>query len=323
MELTWWVVAIAGCVGLAICIAAVLLPMGTGHRRVRLLANVGRLTRLPEYRRAARLRTLSAVVAIILLTVIFGASVLAAARPIGLPSTARQSGVAQPEDIMLCMGGPPTDPAVRATLRYFADQVKTFSTQRIGLTSVDRRIVPMTRDYQYAAAQLNDFAAAPEQSGDAAAWAPAVAYVNYAGGVEDVLALCLTGFPAFDQEAAQRRSLIYVGPGSRRAPGDTRPTLFTPDAVHGLAEDAAVQVNVLFTDSGNGALDAVARESGGRSFSPNSNTVADLAEVRDHPPPPTVTEGAAVRSIETPDVPLVLALVALAGLVLWPLMVRR
>ena len=91
----------------------------------------------------------------------------------------------------------------------------------------------MTRDYQYAAAQFNDFAAASEQAGDDARWTPAVSYVDYAGGVEDVMALCLTGFPSFDQEAAQRRSLIYVGPGSRRAPGETRPTLFTADAVRG------------------------------------------------------------------------------------------
>ena len=106
VELTWWAVAIVGCVGLAVCIAAVLLrPMDEERRSLRLLANVGRLTRLPEYRRAARLRTLSAVVAIGLLVVIFGASVVAAARPTGLPAVARHSGSAQPEDIMLCMGG--------------------------------------------------------------------------------------------------------------------------------------------------------------------------------------------------------------------------
>ena len=53
--------------------------MRAERRRLRLLANVDRLTGLPEYRRAARLRTLSAVVAITLLTVIFGAAVVAAA----------------------------------------------------------------------------------------------------------------------------------------------------------------------------------------------------------------------------------------------------
>jgi hypothetical protein len=324
VELTWWVVAIAGCLGLAVCIATVLLaPMRTERRRLRLLANVGRLTRLPEYRRAARLRTLSAVAAIVMLTVIFGASVVAAARPVGLPSAARQSQGVAPEDIMLCMGGPPTDPAVRATLRYFADQVKTFGTQRIGLTTADRRIVPLTRDYQHAAAQFNAYAAESEPSGDAVTWASGVSYVNYAGGVEDVLAMCLTGFPSLDERTAQRRSLIYVGPGSLRAPGETRPTLFTTDAVRVLAETGDVQVNILFTETANGALDALARDTGGRSYSADSNTGVDLTEIRDHPPPRTVSEGAVASAAETPDVPIVLAMVALAGLVLWPLVVRR
>ncbi len=148
---------------------------------------------------------------------------------------------------MLCMGGPSTDSAVGATLRYFADRAKTFSTQRIGLTTPNRRVVPLTRDYQYAAAQFNKYAAASVQSDAAVRWAPAVSYVDYAGGVEDVLAMCLTGFPSFDQTSAQRRSLIYVGPGSRRAPGDARPVLFTADAVRDLAKASGVQVNVVTT----------------------------------------------------------------------------
>jgi hypothetical protein len=324
VELTWWVVAIAGCVGLAVCIATVLLrPMDEERRSLRLLANVGRLTRLPEYRRAARLRTLSAVVAIGLLVVVFGASVVAAARPTGLPAVARHSGSAQPEDIMLCMGGPATDPVVGATLRYFAGRVKAFTTQRIGLTSPNRRVVPLTRDYQYAAAQFNDYAGASGRSADAVRWAPAVSYVDYAGGVEDVVATCLTGFPAFDQTTAQRRSLIYVGPGSLRMPGETRPALFTADAVRDLARTAGVQVNVVITGPGSDALDALARDTGGLSFSGNENTTAHLSEIRNHPPPQTADEGAVVRLGETPDIPMILALVALAGLVLWPLVVRR
>lgn len=313
MELTWWVVVIAGCLGLAVCIVAVLVrPIRAEPRRLRLLANVERLTQLPEYRRAARLQTWSAAVAIMLLTVIFGASVVAAARPTGLPSTTRQSESAQPEDIMLCIGGAPTDPAVRTTLRYFAGQVQTFTTQRIGLTTADRRIVPLTRDYQYAAAQFN-----------ADSWAPAVSYVNYAGGVEDVLAMCLAGFPSSDQEPAERRSLIYVGPGSLRAPGETRPTLFTADAVRGLAQDADVQVNVVMTDDTGAALDALARETGGRSYPTNSDTTADLTAIRENPPLPTAAAEAAVRATETPDIPLTLALVAVIGLLAWPLVVRR
>jgi hypothetical protein len=322
----WWVVAILGCVAMAMCIGAVLLqPMGSERRRLRLLANVGRLTRLPEYRRAARLRTLSAVVALSLLVLAFGAAVVAAARPTGLPSVAQQSNGAQPEDIMLCMGGPSTDPAVGATLRYFAERVKTFSTQRIGLTTHNRRVVPLTRDYQYAAAQFSKYAVASEQSDDAVRWAPAVSYVDYAGGVEDVLAMCLTGFPSFEQKAAQRRSLIYVGSGSPRAPGEARAVLFTADEVRDLAMAADVQVNIITTGASNGALDALARDTGGRSFSGDSGVTAHLAEVRNHPPPPTAPadDATLVKPVETPDIPLLLALAALAGLTLWPLVVRR
>jgi hypothetical protein len=326
VDLTWWVVVIAGCVGLAICIAAVaLVPMDTERRRLRLLANVGRLTQLSEYRRAVRLRTLAAVVSIVLLAVIFTAAVIVAARPTGLPSATRESEAVQPEDIMLCVAGPPTDPTVGAMLRYFAQRAPTFSTERIGLTSPNRRLVPLTRDYQYAAAKFSDYAALAERQGDVISWGSPVTYVDYAGGVEDALAMCLTGFPSFDQKAPQRRSLIYVGPGSLRATDETRPTLFTADAVHDLAQTAGVQINVIHTGSGGGALDALASDTGGRSFSGDpAVATAQLSEIRKHPPPTAAADDAALtRSAESPDIPLILALTALVGLVLWPLVVPR
>lgn len=325
MALSWWVVVIAGCVGLAAGIAAVLLiPMDTQRRRFRLLANVGRLTRLPEYRRAARLRTLTAVVSIALLATVFAASVIAGARPTGLPSAAVESEAVQPEDIMLCVGGPATDPAAGATLRYFAEQVPTFTTQRIGLTSPNRRLVPLTRDYQYAAAQFSEFAALAERPGDAVSWAPAVTYVDYAGSVEDALAMCLTGFPSFDQKAPQRRSMIYVGPASLREADETGPALFTAAGVRDMAMTAGVQVNVLRTGAGGGALDALAGDTGGRSFIAAANPAAQLSEIRDHPPRAVSVDAAAVtKSAETPDLPLILALMALAGYLWWPLVVRR
>lgn len=325
MELTWWAVVIAGLLGLAICITAVLLrPMDTEHRRIRLLANVNRLTRLPEYRRAVRLRTLSAVVSIVLLVVIFTAAVIAAARPTGLPSAAGESEAIEPEDIMLCVGGPSADPAASAVLRYFAERMPSFSTQRIGLTAPNRRLVPLTRDYQYAAGQFSDLAASGDRQGETASWAVPVTYVDYAGGVEDVLAMCLTGFPSFDHKAPQRRSLIYVGPGSLREPGETRPALFTADGVRDLAQTAGVQVNVVATGSDDDALDALARDTGGRSFSGDANVAGRLSEIRDHPPPRTAADEAAVtRSDESPDIPIVVALAALAALLWWPLVVRR
>lgn len=311
MDLTWWVVAIAGCVALAICIAAVLFrPMDAERRQLRPLANVGRLTTLPEYVRAARIRSSSMIVAMVLLVVIFAAAVIAAARPTGLPSAAGTSGTGQPEDVMLCVDGPATDPAAGAALRYFADRVKAFSTERIGLTSPNRRVVPLTRDYQYAAAQF---------AGAGDGFVAPVSYVDYTPVAEDLLAMCLTGFPAFDQAPAQRRSVIYVGPDA----DGSKPGLFTAGRVTELARTAGVQVNVVLTGSDNGTLAALARDTGGRAFSADADVPAHLAEIRANPPAAVPTDDTtALKPTESPDVPLIVALLAALILAAWPV-VRR
>jgi hypothetical protein len=324
VELTWWLVAIGGCVALAVCLVAVLVrPMKFGSRPPRALANLGRLTGLPEYRRAARLRTLTAVVTMALLVVIYTATVITGARPTGLPALGGQAQAAQPEDIMLCVGEPVGDPATSAMLQYFARQVNTFGTQRIGLTSPNRRVLPLTRDYQYAAAQFNRYGTSPDPQSDVGSWSPVLSYSDYAESVEDLLALCMTGFPSFDKHAAQRRSLIYLGPGT--LPGAGGAQLFTADTVRNLATTAGIQVNVLLTGSGNGALEALARQTGGRSFSGDSDVAGHLSEIRNHPPAPTdaVDEGATVVRSETPGIAVLSALVALAALSLWPVVIRR
>jgi len=311
VDLIWWVVAIAGCVALAICIAAVLFrPMDAERRQLRPLANVARLTTLPEYVRAARIRSSSMIAAMILLVVIFAAAVIVAARPTGLPSTAGTSGAGQPEDVMLCVDGPATDPPADATLRYFAEQVKTFSTERIGLTSPNRRVVPLTRDYQYAAAQF---------AGAGDGFVAPVSYDDYTQSAQDLLAMCLTGFPAFDQPPTQRRSMIYVGPDA-----DGRgPALFTADKVRDLARTGGVQVNVVLTGSDNGTLASLARDTGGRTFSSDADVTAHLAEIRANPPPAVLTDDTTpLKPTESPDVPLAVALLAALLLAAWPV-VRR
>ncbi len=323
MGLTWIVVVIAGCLALAGCIAAVLLrPMAARRRRLRPLANVDRLTQLPEYVRARRRRTAITVGTIALLTATFAAAVVTAARPTGLPSATGESGTRAPEDVMVCVGGPPTDPATGAALRYFADRVTEFDTQRIGLTSSNRRVIPMTRDYQYASAQ---FSAAAEDGGRGDDFASPVSYVDYSESVEDLLALCLTGFPSFEQKADQRRSLIYVGPGTLRTPNDRGTTLFTADRVRDIAIEAGVQVNVLFTGPAPDALVALAADTGGQSFPAESSVIAHLDEIRDRPPAPAAPadEAAVTTPADTPDVPLLLALAAIAALAVWPAVARR
>ncbi|MEV0671439.1 hypothetical protein [Mycobacterium sp. NPDC050441] len=320
MDLIWWVVAITGCLALAGCVGvALLLRQPMDPDRLRPLANTGRLTRLPQYVRTARLRTIAAVVAMVLLTVAFAGSVLAAARPTGLPSLTRTVQAATPEDIMVCAGGPVTDPAVSATLQYFADRARFFGTERIGLTSANRRVIPLTRDYQYAAAQ---FAAVGRQDGDRPLVAP-VSYVDYAATVQDVLAMCLTGFPSFPEPSPQRRSVIYVGPESLPGSAESAP-LFTEDRLRDLAVTAGVQVNAITPGSGEGTVAALTRSTGGSWFSDSADIAAHLTQIRNHPPKAGTTgDNTDVISAETPAIPVLLALLALAVLWWWPVVMRR
>jgi hypothetical protein len=320
VDLIWWLVAIAGLLGLAFCVAAAFLrPMTAQRRALRPLANVGRLTELPEYVRAARLRTMAAVVTIVLLCVMYAAAVIVAARPTGLPSSTTQSAPGQPEDIMLCMPGPANDPAEAAALGYFATHVGAFDTQRIGLTSANRRVVPLTRDYSYAAAEFGSYAS----HAGAAGFVSPVSYVDYAQGVEDLVALCLTGFPDFGEKSDQRRSLIYVGPDSLRAPGDQSRSLFTADRVGDMAAAAGVQVNVLITGAATGDLARVARDTGGQAFSANDSVGAHLDQIRDRPPATTADADAPAKSTDSPDIPLLVALLAALVLAVWPVVQRR
>lgn len=303
MDVIWWGVPIAACVALAGCIAAALLPPRRDHpENLRALANTRRLTRLPEYVRAARRHTIRAGIAVGLLVIALAATALASARPTGLPAPDRDTTADQPEDIMICAGGPATDPAVGETLRYFAEQVRGFGTERIGLTSANRRVIPLTRDHQYAAGRF---------ARDTQSLVSPVSYVDYTASVQDVLAMCLTGFP--DDDTATRRSLIYVGPGAL-SDGDG-PALFTAQQVRELASDAGVQVNAV-TDEGSLPAD-LARESGGRVHAQDGDIGAALDDIRGNPPQAQRdAEDAAARSVETPELPLVIALLALPAVLI-------
>lgn len=261
MELTWWPVAVFGLGALILVLAlAVLLPVRRGREQQLPLANTARLTRLPEYRAVVRRQTRAATMALTLLVLLFGATVLATARPTG---TFWDAGASEPrDDVMLCVGAPGTDPATQPFLSYFARQATTYGSERIGLTSVNRRLVPLTRDYQFAAGRLAELSrpgpAAPQLS-------TPVEYDDYAPTVADLLALCLTGFPDFEQPGQTRRSLIYLGPGNLRAPGDDRPSLFTDAQVADMARRAGVQINAIATPGRDtAALSAAATATGGQ-----------------------------------------------------------
>ena len=227
----WWPVAVFGALAAIVAIAlAVLIPARRSRRAGLALANTTRLTRLPEYRAVLAAQTRSAAMVLAALLLLFSATVLASARP-----TATTTGFDQDrEDVMLCVAEPGDAEATGPFLRYFARQAAGYGTTRIGLTSSNRRAVPLTRDYQFTAERFGDYA-----QGTRPLRAP-VDYSDYAPTLPDVLALCLNGFPGFPAPGDTNRAVIYLGPGELRAPGDDRPSLFTQAQVTDMARRAGV-----------------------------------------------------------------------------------
>ena len=333
MALTWWPVAIAGfaCAAAAIVLALV-LPMEQVRRQLRRMANTSRLTRLPEYARLARARLFSMLIAVALTAVLLGTAVVASARPSG--GWWSSAVPDPPEDIMLCVGEPGDEPVTGEFLTYFANEARTYGTERIGLTSANRRDIPMTRDYQYVAGRLGDLSRLSRDRGDdggvsPASFSPEVSYVDYASSVEDVLALCMTGFPSFESTSSHRRSLIYLGSGQLRAPEETRPSLLTAEQVSAMASKAGIQINALSTSSRNaGVLPTIAKSSGGQYFSLENRQdqlTGDLDAIRSNPPAATepIEETATSWFGDSPAVPLAVAVVASILLCLSLMVLRR
>ena len=308
MGLMWWAAVITGCVALAACVAfALLWPHRNRPGALIPLANTSRLTRLPVYRRARRRHTITVWSAIVLVLVGFCGAVLATARPTGLPSLARRSDAAAPQDIMVCVGAPVTDATVSKALQFFADSVREFGTERIGLTSANRRVIPLTRDYQYAAAEFTAYAH-EQRRNDAEPFVAPVSYTGYVPGVDDLLALCMTGFPAFTTKSTQPRSLVYVGPDTV-AQSDAQ--MFSGSRLRDLAAAGGIQVNALVVGTGSGSVDALVRDTGGRSYPADADVTAALRDVRSHPPQAN-TRSVTTNPAETPDIALLTALLLVA-----------
>ncbi len=305
MGLTWWPVAAAGLGAVVLAIAlAVLVPVTGAQDRRLPLANTARLTRLPEYRAVLRRQTGAAAVALILLILLCVATVLTSARPTGTASGADAS--APREDIMLCVGAPAGDEATEKFLGYFARQSTTYGSQRIGLTSLNRRLIPLTRDYQFAAGRLADFARAAPNAPDFTA---RVEYDDYTPTVADALALCITGFPDFQTVGDTARSLIYLGPGALRPPGDDTASLYTDAQATELAQRAGVQINAIATAGRDTeTLSAATEATGGQFFRFDPEAVdGQLDTIRSAAP-----SAPGDRADTTEDAPTVAVLAALA-----------
>lgn len=348
MALKWWPVILAGLIFLAVCvIAASLLPMAKVQQVLRPLAHVDRLTRLPEYARVYRIYFLSMIVTGVLLLATFATALVASARPVGTSSSTKEFETEHPLDTMLCVGEPVTDPSTANFLDYYAKQAKSYDTQRIGLTSPSLRVVPMTRDHDFAADRFEYFAKLariqqdldthrPVSDADRAEFetgidkfAQKVTYVDYAPSAEDILALCLTGFPSFEGKSQHRRSLVYLGYSALRSPDEQRAQLYTEQAIKDMAIKAGVQINVISrsdvaqsSPDANNRLQSIADATGGTFalFNPAGTAQAGgdstltrlLDEIRDNPPQAVLPSGRVVtsQSWDAPEEALIAAVAA-------------
>jgi hypothetical protein len=268
-----------------------------------------------------------------------------------------------PEDIMVCVGQPVTDATTAGFLNYFAQQVKSFDTQRIGLTSPTLRVVPLTRDYNYADAQFSRYGdmAALQHQLDTTKELPGpqatqlrtgindfsreIDYVDYARSVKDVLALCMTGFPSFEDKSIRRRSLVYMGYTNFRASNENRPELFSDQQIKDMATRAGIQINVIARadvvkspEQSNQALAQIVSATGGRysvynpagtagdNPSGTDSTLAGLLDkVRAHPPDVVLPSGTVItrRSWDYPNVPILCSLMAVSLLFVSLVVLRR
>ena len=319
MALMWWPVAILGALCLLGTVAlAVLIPTRRSPGDGLALANTYRLSRLPEYRAVLAARTRSTAMVLAVLLALFGATVVASARPSTNQDTDSR------EDIMLCVAEPATSEATGRFLSYFARQAGSYSVTRIGLTSPNRRVVPLTRDYQFAAERFGDYAQIsqnPSAPPPAQPLTAPVEYTDYAPTVADVLALCLNGFPGFPAASETDRSVLYLGPGELRAPGDDRPSLFTDAQVADMARDAGVRIDAIATAGRpTNALAAAAERTGGLflRYDPAAAT-GQLDQIR----AAQQARGADEQRIDAPVVVLIAALMLTALLGISLLAVRR
>ncbi|WP_115788664.1 vWA domain-containing protein [Arthrobacter silvisoli] len=207
MELNyWWILPLAAA---TLTLALARAARRSRGRDVRPVAHSGRLTALPQYRRALRCRRRWLTTAVVAGFLLLTATALAAARPAERSTT-------QPElrnrDIILCldvsgsMAG--TDAALTGVFERLA---KEFDGERIAMVMFDSRAVqlfPLSDDYDYVAGELAAARKAFDDGGDdffSGTWGG-----NGSSLVGDGLASCLRSFPGTGQDANRSRSVILA-----------------------------------------------------------------------------------------------------------------
>lgn len=283
------------------------------------VAHADRLTALPSYRKALAVQKRWLAVGVVSSLLLALALLAAAARPVA-ESTSDPEQINR--DIMLCLdvSGSMTD-TDQAVVGVFAELVKQFKGERIGLTIFDSTAVavfPLTDDYEFVGEQLTAANAALARDATSYDFFQGTYEVAGSSLIGDGLASCVSAFPP-DATAHRSRSIIFATDNEVSG----KP-LFTLGEAATVAKKAKVRVHALNPSdySSAGHADAVAKElndaaiATGGSYNALESTTAVKSIVR------TVqaTEaarlaGAPVKTVaDQPALPLWLALLALPGL---------
>ncbi|EFV13519.1 hypothetical protein [Segniliparus rugosus] len=324
---------------LAVVLAAALLPMRRGAgKTLRPLAHVERLTELPEYARAVRIQRALVIATAVAVLATLGCALYAAARPLEVERSGN-AGREHPDDVMLCVALPATNPVAAAFLAYYQKRAEAFTSQRIGLTSQTLRVMPLTADHAFASGQLGRFAGLAKLSAAAAegkqlteqetktladgqdAFSRTVRYSDYQPNFIDTLASCVIGFPDHASPSGRRRSVVYLGPTDERPASGTR-TAYSSGGLAQLVQEAKAQINIVQVAPGagqgtqpQGVAKTETEVSGGKFFafsdSADPASVAGaLDQIRAHRP--ALTEGAEPeppeREVDDPTLVLALAI---------------
>lgn len=327
MELIFWWMPLAALVVIAlIAVAAVLFSRGRAARADgRPVANTSRLTELPGYRAAMRRYRAALVGFGVAAVVLVTASVALASRP---ASTEVVHPQLSNRDIVLCLdvSGSMIDYDAQI-VDVFADLAEQFDGERISLVVFNASAVtyfPLTSDYAYIQRQFEEISV--QFATDDAEYFAGTFFGDGSSLIGDGLASCTQRFDTPDQNRSRSIILatdnLVVG-----AP------IYTLPEAGALAADRGIRVYGVnpgdqnsreYLDSYADEFESVVADTGGSYYA-----LADPAAVPSIVDSITAEQASVMQGapqlIDTdqPAVPLVLAFVALAALMLVGWRVRR
>lgn len=323
MNLAWWWLTL-------VVLLVTLLVAGLGWwlagrektaKDAVLVAHTRRLTRLPAYRSAlgrqqARLAGLA---------VIIGLTLLPLAVAAGRPGT---DEIIDPEknnrDIMLCLDVSGSMAATdRAILNDFAEIVKSFQGERIGLVLFNNQAVtafPLTDDYDLVSEQLSGYAEGFSLFGDSE-YDPITGTFNTrlpaSSLIGDGLASCVENFDHAEEE--RPRAIILGSDNEVHGSG-----IYTLGEAADMAQERNVRVyalNPTATGQNHTQLSEATERTGGRTWALDAPGATDeVTSSIDELEAARLPDVAPVHvRYDLPTVPMVLALLGLTALypILW------